>query len=170
MSIISWSSVWASQSARALGNLVRAVSHKKGKGTAPGVPIRRQTMTFVIELLLFVTGFLLGLWYTAMLVLPLFYGVPKSLFAWFRQELQFRAVLAYLVAPFFWIVFFTAILAGMRSFWRTGFYYLRESGGFNFGDALGSLTLIANALLSKKAKANMKIEFEEFVQPYRKHA
>ncbi len=126
-------------------------------------------MTFVVELLLFVTGFLVGLWYTAMLVLPIFYGVPKALFAWFRKELHFRAVLAYLIAPFFWMVFFTAILAGMRSFWRTGFNCLQESGGFNFGDVLGSLTLIANALLSKQAKANMKIEFEEFVQPYRKH-
>ena len=127
-------------------------------------------MTFIVELLLFVTGFLLGVWYTAMLVLPLFYGVPKALLAWFRKELHFRAVLAYLIAPFFWIVFFTAIFAGMRYFWRAGFNYLHESGGFNFGDAVGSLTLIANALLSKKAHANMKIEFEEFVQPYRRHA
>jgi len=127
-------------------------------------------VTVVLELLLFVTGFLFGVWYTAMLVLPLFYGVPKALFAWFRKELQFRAVLAYLIAPFFWIVFFTAILVGMRSFWRTGFNYLQESGGFNFGETLGILALIANALFSKKAKANMKIEFEEFVQPYRKHA
>jgi len=127
-------------------------------------------MAFVVELLLFVTGSLLGLWYTAVLVLPLFYGVPKALFAWFRKELQFRAVLAYLIAPFLWMVFLTAILAGMRSFWRTGFNYFQESGGFNFGDALGSLTLVTNALLSRKAQSNMKIEFEKFVQPFRKHA
>lgn len=127
-------------------------------------------MTVVVELLLFVTGFLFGVWYTAMLVLPLFYGVPKALFACFRKELPFKAVLAYLIAPFFWTVFFTAILVGMRSFWRVGFDYLQESGGFNFGDALGSLTLITNALLSRKAQSNMKIEFEEFVQPFRKHA
>lgn len=125
-------------------------------------------MTFVLELFLFVTGFLLGLWYTAMLVLPLFYGVPMALFAWFRKELHFRAVLAYLIAPLFWIVFFTAILAGMRSFWYLGFNYLQESGGFNAGDALGCLVLIGNALLSKKAKANLKSEFDEFVQPYKK--
>jgi hypothetical protein len=125
-------------------------------------------MTFVFELLLFVTGFLLGLWYTSLLVLPLFYGVPKALFAWFRKELHFRAVLAYLIAASFWIVFFTAILVSMRSFWRGGFNYLEESGGFNAGDALGCLVLIANALLSKDAKANMKSEFDEFVLPYRK--
>ena len=126
-------------------------------------------MTVVVELLLFVTGFLLGLWFTAMLVLPLFYGVPKALCACFRNELPFRAVLAYLIAPVVWTVFFTAILAGVRSFWRVGFDYLQESGGFNCGDSLGSLALIANALLSRRAQANMKIEFEEFVQPYRKH-
>jgi hypothetical protein len=85
-------------------------------------------MTFVLELFLFVAGFLLGLWYTAMLVLPLFYGVPRAVFAWFRKELRFRAVLAYLIAPLLWTVFFTAILAGMRSFWYGGFTYLQESG------------------------------------------
>jgi hypothetical protein len=125
-------------------------------------------MTLVLELVLFVAGFLLGLWYTAMLVLPLFYGVPMALFAWFRKELRFRAVLVYLIAPLFWMVFFTAILVGMRSFWHGGFNYLQESGCFNAGDALGSVVLIANALLSKKAKANLKREFDEFVLPYRK--
>jgi hypothetical protein len=64
------------------------------------------TMTFVFELLLFVTGFLLGLWYTSLL----------------------------------------------GTFWRGGFNYLEESGGFNAGDALGYLVLIANALLSALAR------------------
>jgi len=79
-------------------------------------------------------------------------------------------VLANLIVPFLWMVLFTAILEGIRSFWRTGFNYFQESGGFNFGDALGSLTLVTNALLSRKAQSNMKIEFEKFVQPFRKHA
>ncbi len=125
-------------------------------------------MSFVLEVFLFVAGFLLGLWYTAMLVLPIFYGVTRAFLGWLRKELFFRAVLSYLVAPLVWMIFFVAILAGMAVFWSGGFRYLRESGSFNAGNALGSLVLLANAVLGKKTKADMRHEFDKFVLPYKR--
>jgi hypothetical protein len=125
-------------------------------------------MRIVLELLLFVTGFLAGLWYTTMLVLPLFYGVPKALAGYFRKNLYFKATLVYLITPFFWTVLFFVILLGMAVFWNSAFEYLRTSGGFNLGQTLGTLMLVVNALFNKKTRRDMKNEFDEFVLPYTK--
>jgi hypothetical protein len=123
-------------------------------------------MRGVLEIFLFVTGFVLGLWYTTMLVLPLLYGVPKALIGYFRKTLYFKATLAFLVAPLLWTVFFFAAFLGLAFFWNSAFELVRNSGGFNLGQALGTLMLVLNALFNKKTKADMKNEFDAIVFPY----
>lgn len=54
-------------------------------------------MSFVLELLGLMIGFQIGLWYTAMLVLPPFYGLPKAIRGYFRKELLLRAVVPYIL-------------------------------------------------------------------------
>jgi len=123
-------------------------------------------MRGVIEIFLFVTGFILGLWYTTMLVLPLFYAVPKAFVGYFRKTLYFKAILAYLIAPVLWTVLFFSAFWGLAVFWNRAFEYIRTSGGFNLGQALGSLMIVFNALFNKKTRADMKNEFDLFVFPF----
>ena len=123
-------------------------------------------MRVVLEIFLFIAGFVIGLWYTTMLVLPLFYGVPKALIGYFRKTLYFKATLAYLIAPLLWTVFFFIAFLGLMFFWNSAFEYVLASGGFNFGQALGTLMLVVNVLFNKKTKTDMKNEFDEFVFPY----
>ena len=119
------------------------------------------------SILLFPIGFLLGVWYTAMLVLPLFYGIPRALAGYFRRQLRFKAVTAYLAAPALWTVFFVVIFFLMAYFWESGFNYLCYSGGFNWGQTLGSLLLILNTLFNRKSRVDMRADFDEFVKPYK---
>lgn len=125
-------------------------------------------MNFILNLILFPIGFLIGIWYTSMLVLPLFYGIPKSLVGFFRGEIRFKATPMYLVAPVLWTIFFLVMFFLLSIFWETGFQYLRESGAFNFGHVLGSWFLILNAIFNRKSREDMKADFEDFVRPYRK--
>jgi hypothetical protein len=123
-------------------------------------------MRSVLEIFLFITGFVLGLWYTTMLVLPLFYAVPKAFVGFLRKTLYFKAILAYLIAPVLWTVLFFVAFGALAVFWHRAFEYIRISGGFNLGQTLGSLTLIFNALFNKKTRTDMKNEFDLFVLPY----
>src|SRR5580700_7119504 len=75
-------------------------------------------MPFVLEFLALMMGFLIGLWYTAMLVLPLFYGLPKAILGYFRRELLLRAAVPYLVAPMAWLLFVALVLFIMSIFWE----------------------------------------------------
>jgi hypothetical protein len=126
-------------------------------------------MTFVLELLALMTGFLIGLWYTSMLVLPLFYGLPKAILGYFRRELLLTAVVPYIVAPVAWTLFFTLVVFSMAIFWERGFRFILESGSFNAGQALGSAFLVAKVILSRKTRAGLKAEFDGFVLPYKRH-
>jgi hypothetical protein len=126
-------------------------------------------MSFVLQLLALMIGFLIGLWYTAMLVLPLFYGLPKATLGYFRKELLLRAVVPYLIAPIALILFVTLVLFIMAIFWERGFRFILESGGFNAGQALGSIFLVTKVIFSRKTRAGLKAEFDEFVLPYKRH-
>src|SRR3989338_11489885 len=110
------------------------------------------------SILLFPVGFLLGVWYTAMLILPLFYGIPRALAGYFRGQLRFKAVAAYLVAPISWTLFFMVAFFLMAYFWESGFNYLRYNGGFNWGQTVGSLLLILNALFNRKSRMDMRAD------------
>jgi hypothetical protein len=125
-------------------------------------------MSFVLEFLAFMIGFLIGLWYTAMLVLPLFYGLPKAILGYFRKELLLRAIVSYLVAPMAWILFVTLALFIMAIFWERGFRFILESGSFNAGQALGSIFLVTKIILSRRTRAGLQAEFDEFVLPYKR--
>jgi len=113
-------------------------------------------------------GFLLGLFYAANTLLPVFYGIPKAVFAYFRGQISFKPVLLYLIAPFLWTVSFLVVFVALALLWNSAFEYLRESAAFKFGNALGGLALLLNTLFNKKTRTHMRTEFDEFILPYRK--
>lgn len=125
-------------------------------------------MKVLSEGVLVVLGFCLGLWYLSMLLLPLFYGIPRALVGFFRGKVSFKGVLAWLIAPVIWTAFFLVVFLAFAFFWNRGFEYLRTDGGFNVGQVLGTFMLMVNALFNKKTRADMSQEFDEFVLPFRK--
>lgn len=127
-------------------------------------------MRVALELLLFVAGFAIGLWWTTFLVLPLLYGVPRALVGYARKTLYFKAALMFLIAPLLWTLFFVAVFLGLAVWWNSAFEYLRESPGFNIGQGLGTVSLLLNALFSRKAHIGMRNEFDELVSPYARGA
>jgi hypothetical protein len=123
-------------------------------------------MTFAVEFCLLVAGFLLGIWFTSMLVVPLFYGAPRALIGIFRRTLEPKAIVPHIVAPMIWTGFLCLCMLGLAYFWDRAFEYLRTSGGFNFGQALGTVWVIAHILFSSKTRADLRVEFDNSVAPY----
>ncbi len=50
-------------------------------------------MSSLIEIILFIIGFLFSIWYFSTAILSLVYGFPKALLGYFRKELKFKASL-----------------------------------------------------------------------------
>jgi hypothetical protein len=90
-------------------------------------------MTFAVDLSLLVAGFLPGVWFTSMLVVPLFYGIPRAFIGIVRKHLEPKAIVPHIVAPVSWAAFLFLCILGLAYFLPRAFEYLRTSGGFNFG-------------------------------------
>jgi hypothetical protein len=123
-------------------------------------------MTFAVEFCLLVAGFLLGVWFTSMLVVPLFYGAPRAFIGIFRKQLEPKAIVPHIVAPVIWAALLFSCELGLAHFWPWAFEYLRTSGGFNFGQAVGTVWTIARILFSSKTRVDMRDEFDISVAPY----
>jgi hypothetical protein len=86
-------------------------------------------MTFVVEFCLFAAGFLLGIWFTSILVVPLLYGAPRALIGILRRTLEPKAIVPHIAAPVIWTGFLFLSMLGLAYFWDRAFEYVRTSGG-----------------------------------------
>src|SRR6266436_4320161 len=91
----------------------------------------------LLEIVLFVVGAGFGLLLFSVIVLPLFYGVPKSLYWIMRGKLKMKALFAYLVAPAIWTVLLVVVAVLLGTFWPGANQYLYNSTGFFFGQWFG---------------------------------
>src|ERR1051325_8728387 len=119
-------------------------------------------MNFVVQCVLLSVGFFLGILYTAMVVPPLFYGLPKAFLGCWRKELSPKAMTPFLAAPLFWTAIAIVAWFGLAFIWPKAFEYLRLSPAFNFGFALGSIFAIAHLIFGRRTGIDTRSEFDEF--------
>lgn len=109
-------------------------------------------MVFFIINLIF--GFVIGLFIYAQMLLPLIYGLPKSIYLYLRGEVRFGAIIFQILPPLFWIValillgFLIEIVAPSINKFFIG------SLGFNLGQLLAIAALLLN-FLSRKGRMDM---------------
>ena len=117
-------------------------------------------MGLTIDMTLFGIGVLIGFWYYYISVYLIIYGVPRSLFGYFKNELSLNAALVFLRRFIFWhlaiIVFFTLIAV----FFPKIFTFLRENSGFTIGLVLGFWVSATRPTYSSAARKEMSVDFQ----------
>lgn len=116
-------------------------------------------------IVLFVIGLGLGFLYFSVAALPIFYGLPKSIFWAARGKCRWSTPFKYLVAPVVWSVFLLVVLVLLAMFWPSAFATLQESGSFHFGSLIGFWGPVVRVLFSRSAQHDMALDFQDFVRP-----
>lgn len=125
-------------------------------------------MSIIIEILLFVVAVLLTIWWISLIILPIAYGIPRSIYLIaIKKNLRPIAVLAYLASPILWSIILLLIAFVIAFFLPNLSRFLIESAGFGFGQFFGILLFLFR-LLSKDTWKDMDCDFQSFIQPYLK--
>lgn len=115
-------------------------------------------MTFVEFLLFFIVGGAFGAWWFAVIILPIFYGLPRSLYWIAKKTLKVKAVLFYLGGFVFWTAIFTGFAFVLVEFLPSVANYLYNSSGFNYGQLLGVIVSLIRAF-SKSGRKDLRDDF-----------
>lgn len=123
-------------------------------------------MGFVISVALFWLGLFAGLIYFSTALLPLFYGLPKSLYLALRGEMRWMAPLRYLLFGIGWFVGWAVIFFAIFQIFPGAEKYLLESDAFNFGSTLGTLGGFLRVAMSNASNADLQDDFANFTERY----
>jgi hypothetical protein len=118
-----------------------------------------------LEIVLFVIGAGFGLLWFSVIVLPVFYGVPKSLYWIMRGRLRMKALFVYLVTPGIWTVLLVVAVVLLGILWPRVNGYLYNSAGFFFGQWFG----VIGALIRSVTKAGRQDLREDFLSFTARH-
>lgn len=114
----------------------------------------------VQSVLAFVLGLVIGMFLFSQLLLPLLYGLPRSIYLVLRGELRPTAILYYLVVPFVWLL----VLAGVITLGFLAAPRLTEAvlsnDPFNLGGLLALVLVVLNIFRSEGRKS-MREDFEQ---------
>lgn len=124
-------------------------------------------MDFLIAVLLFVVGVVFGIFWFAGVVLPLVYGLPKSLILASKGKLKWSMPPRYLISPIIWSTGLFLISSALLAWAPNVFNVLRESAAFNWGSIWGVGISLLSAMFSEKTRADMRADFDAFVKSAR---
>ena len=125
-------------------------------------------MTFV-GILLFIVGGAFGAWWFGVIILPIFYGLPRSLYYIARKTLKAKAVLFYLGTFVFWTAIFTGTAFVLVIFFPSFANSLYNSSGFYYGQWLGVIGSLIRAF-SKSGRKHLRDDFGAAMAKYKKHS
>lgn len=91
----------------------------------------------IMEIVFFIIAFLIGTWWYSVIILPIIYSIPKSVFLIFQKELRKTIVLNQLLTPIIWTVISTVIAFLIIMFIPKFAQFLYSSYGFYFGQLFG---------------------------------
>lgn len=115
-------------------------------------------MEILIEIILFGIAIGLGVWWFSVIVLPIFYGLPRSIFWIVRGKLKVRSSLVYLGTFLLWTILFALAAILLLKFSPQTAAYLYNSPGFFYGQWFGVLGALISAI-SKSGRQNLKEDF-----------
>jgi hypothetical protein len=112
------------------------------------------------DILLWVAGILFGALWFSVILLPLFYGLPRSIYWILKGVLRKVAVASYVLGPVIW----TIILIVNEYFPRTR-VLLFSDAGFAYGQWIGVLLMLIRSL-SKDGRRDLNKDFLSTVARY----
>ncbi len=124
-------------------------------------------MQIILNIIFLIIGFIVGLFIYAQIVLPIIYGLPKSIYRFAKKQVRFMAIISMLTTPVIWLVGLGILGIIMHKFAPSIYNFVVNNGAFNLGSTLGLLTIIAN-LFTKKGRADMSDDYESSIARYKK--
>jgi hypothetical protein len=124
---------------------------------------RAAMLEFLATAGLFVVGIALGIVWFSVIVLPIFYGLPRAILWCARGWTRWSSTLAYMVSPILWtIVFFAIVFAIVRLSPKTA-AFLSNDPAFSLGQMIGIGISILRSLFSRSTHADLDIDFQRFM-------
>ena len=109
-------------------------------------------------------GFVIGLFVTARIALPILLGLPRAIHLVSSGEMRAAVYRRLLFPPVLWILLLSVILVLVRFFWSSAVAWFETNGALSGGVELGVVGILLSAL-SKKSRADFQADFD---QSYRK--
>lgn len=129
-------------------------------------PDGRSGETFM-SILLFIMGFIFGIFWFAVIALPLVYGFPKSIWLVFQRQLRWSTPLKYLISPFVWSIAFTLIALAALTWAPNATATVADSAAFNLASLLAIGISILRCAFSAETRTDLRADFDAFTAPYR---
>lgn len=121
----------------------------------------------LLEAILFQFGFIYAVYFMGFIFLPIFYGLPKSIyFSLIKKEIKIKVVFLYLEGAVIWAIVFFIIHFLITYFIPSLAGRLIDSAGYGWGGILGALYFLFRIIFTKKGKQDLKIDFENYISRY----
>lgn len=116
-------------------------------------------ITAIINIVLLIVGFLVGLFVNSQIWLPVVYGLPKAIYFVIKGELKFMAIPYQLITPIIWI--FILVAFGFITYFISPELnkFFTDNSALNGGFTLSIGALIWN-FLTVNGRATMKAEWD----------
>jgi hypothetical protein len=121
-----------------------------------GVMVKAQG---IIALLWFPLGFIIGLFVTAQIVLPIVLGLPRAIRLVSRGAMRSAVYLRLIVTPFVWLLLLAVIFFLVGLFWPSAVAWLDGNAALNVGTWLGIFAIVLSPL-SKKSRSDFLEDFD----------
>ena len=104
-------------------------------------------------------GFLVGLFLTARIALPILVGLPRAIRLVASGEMRAAVYRRLLFTPVLWIVQLAVIVFLVGFFWPSAIAWFEGNGALSTGLWLGVIGILLSAL-SKKSRAGFEADFD----------
>src|SRR5437899_12285784 len=105
-------------------------------------------------------GFVIGLFVTAQIALPILLGLPRAIHLVSSGEMRAAVYRRLLFTPVLWIVQLSVILFLVRFFWPSAAAWFETNGALSAGVWLGVVGILLSAL-SKKCSQDFQADFDQ---------
>ena len=113
-------------------------------------------------------GFVIGLFVTAQIALPILLGLPRAIHLVSSGEMRAAVYRRLLFPPVLWIVHLSVILFLVRFFWPSAAAWFETNGALSAGVWLGVVGILLSAL-SKKSRADFHANFDQSYRQFYVH-
>lgn len=112
----------------------------------------------MLEFLLLIVGILFGIWWWSVIILPLFYGIPKATYYVWKGLLKKSAIAFYLKSFLLWSVIWISASFVMAKYSPALVDRLLASAGFGFGQLIG-IAISAWRVFTKDGRKDLNADF-----------
>lgn len=124
-------------------------------------------MNTLIQIVIFIVAAGLGVWWFSVIILPIFYGLPKAIFWVIKGELKASSVLVYIGTFLLWMFIFTLVAFLLIKFFPAKADYVYKSNAFFFGQWVGVIISVIKTL-SKSGREDLNQDFWDAMKRHRR--